>query len=330
MADEIETLDELIERAELRDVVIHNVVASRETGPDPDALDLPPDELHAPESPDEPAALQLATRRHDHQLELDCQVETRNAFGRFRVKAEAFFSLPAPVSTRNDDIVRQFVEQVGAPALYPYIRATVASLAAQLSVPAAPLPLLRPGDVTLGIEEPAAPQAPDGVAMQGTVEITGEDGTTKQILEFFYDADTGEIVRLGDDDVSPEVHALLDSWAEIGPLQEMTAEWLVRNHGEEYAREFAEQIRATEGEAAGEAAMAEIDEAVQTLAMEAAATNLGEALEALHTTIAATKERVDSPVSEKGIDEREALTALLTAAERVMYELDEFRTTARG
>jgi len=198
------------------------------------------------------------------------------------------------------------------------------------SVPAAPLPLLRPGDVALGIEEPAAPQVPDGVAMQGTVEITGEDGTTKQVLEFFYDADTGEIVRLGDDDVSPEVHALLDSWAEIGPLQEMTAEWLVRNHGEEYAREVAEKIRATEGEAAGEAAMAEIDEAVQTLAMEAAATNLGEALEALHTTIAATKERVDSPVSEKGIDERDALTALLTAAERVMYELDEFRTTATG
>jgi hypothetical protein len=74
--------------------------------------------------------------------------------------------------------------------------------------------------------------------------------------------------------------------------------------------------------------MAEIDEAVQTLAMEAAATNLGEALEALHTMIAATKERVAGPVSKGGIDEREALTALLIAAERVMYELDEFRTTA--
>lgn len=328
MADEIETLDELIERAELRDVVIYNVVANRETGPNLDALDLPPEELHAPESPDETAALQFDTRLHDHQIEVDCQVETRNAFGSFRVKAGVAFSLPAPVSVRNVDIVGQFVERVGAPALFPYIRATVASLAAQLSVPAAPLPLLRPGDVELGIEAPAASPVPDGVAMQGTVEITGEDGSTKQVLEFFYDADTGEIVRLGDDDVSPEVHALLDSWAEIGPLQEMTAEWLVRNHGEEHARKVAEHIRATEGDAAGEVAMAEIDEAVQTLAMEAAATNLGEALEDLHTTIAATKERVDGPASDEGIDEREALTALLIAAERVMYELDEFRTTA--
>jgi hypothetical protein len=328
MADEIETLDELIERAELRDVVVHSVVANREGGPDPEAFDLPPDELHAPESPDETAALQLDTRLHDHQLEVDCQVQTRNAHGSFQVKAEAVFSLPAPVSVRNIHIVGQFVEKVGAPALFPYIRATVASLAAQLSVPAAPLPLLRPGDVALGIEAPAASPVPDGVAMQGTVEITGEDGSKKQVLEFFYDAETGEIVRLGDDDASPEFHALLDSLAEIGPLQNLTAEWLVRNHGEEHARKVAEHIRTTEGDAAGEVAMAEIDEAVQTLAMEAAATNLGEALEALHTMIAATKERVAGPVSKGGIDEREALTALLIAAERVMYELDEFRTTA--
>lgn len=58
--------------------------------------------------------------------------------------------------------------------------------------------------------------------------------------------------------------------------------------------------------------------------------SIGESEQYCPTTVAATKERIGGPAPEKGIDEREALTALLTAAERVMYELDEFRTTASG
>lgn len=161
MADEIETLDELVERAELREVVIRELVANRLNGQDPEAVGVPAEELHAPGSPDDFGALDFSTRLADDQLVVRCRIQTRNAYGSFQADAEVLFELPAPISIRNLDIVSPFVEKIGAPAVFPYLRTAVASLAAQLSVPAAPLPLLRPGDVALGIEEPAAQEADD-------------------------------------------------------------------------------------------------------------------------------------------------------------------------
>ena len=144
MADEIETLDELVERAELREVVIRELVANRLNGQDPDAVGVPAEELHAPGSPDDFGALDFSTRLADDQLVVRCRIQTRNAYGSFQADAEVLFELPAPISIRNLDIVSPFVEKIGAPAVFPYLRTAVASLAAQLSVPAAPLPLLRP------------------------------------------------------------------------------------------------------------------------------------------------------------------------------------------
>lgn len=329
MADEIETLDELIERAELSEVAIHDVIASREAGPDTGAVDLPSEKLHAPESPYESAALEFGTRVWGDRLEVRCCIATRNAFASFKVNATAAFSLLAPISARNPDIVGRFVEQVGAPALFPYVRAAVAALAAQLSVAAEPLPVIRPGEVDVGVEDSlAAQQVPDGVAMQGKMEITNDDGSVTQILEFFHDAETGEMVRFGGDDVPADVHELLDAWAKIGPLQEVTWDWAVRAHGEQAAREAAEELRLTQGDEAADRAITEIEETVQAIAVETAANCLGEALEALNTTIAATKVHIDRPVDAVGFDEREVLTALLDAATRVMGELDELRTAA--
>jgi len=325
MADEIETLDELIERAELSEVVIHEVVAHRETVPDSEAYELPPEELHAPGFPHEFAVLNFTTGLEDYRLGVRCQLRTRNAHGSFRVDAEAIFSLPIPISYGHLEIIQSFIGQVGASAVFPYMRAAVAALAAQLSVPASPLPMLRPGDVALGIEEdPTESECPPDLLATGKVEITNDDGSVEQVLEFFVDAATGEVVRIGDDDVPADVHELLDAIAEIGPAQELTFEWLVRTHGEEYARELAEQVRAAEGDEAADAGIAEIDAVVEALALEVAGEALGEALTALHSTIASTKEQFDR--SDGAGDDRAALKVLLAAAERVMGELDEFRT----
>lgn len=51
MADEIETTEELIDLAVLRQVVIHELAANRGTPPDALGMDLQPEELHAPGSP---------------------------------------------------------------------------------------------------------------------------------------------------------------------------------------------------------------------------------------------------------------------------------------
>lgn len=332
MADEIETLDELTDHAELREVVIHEVVAHRETVPDPHAEGLPPEELHAPGFPDEFAVLNFTTWLEDYRLGVRCLLGTRNAHGSFQVDAEAIFSLSTPISDGNLDIIPKFIGQVGAPAVFPYIRAAVASLAAQLSVTASPLPMLRPGDVALGTEEdPTESECPPDLLASGKVHITNDDGSVEQVLEFFVDERTGELVRFGRDDVSPDVHELLDMWAELGqqyaadssPAAELTWEQVVRSMGVDHARLLAEQLRATEGDAAADAAVAEIDEVVQSLALEVAGESLGEALTALYTTVAAAREHLGR--SGSAGDDRDVLEALLAAAETVTDELQEFR-----
>ncbi len=53
--------------------------------------------------------------------------------------------------------MQEFIEQIGLMVLWPYVRSAVASSAAQLSLPAPPLTLLRPKDVIVPIEETAEP-----------------------------------------------------------------------------------------------------------------------------------------------------------------------------
>lgn len=338
MGDEIETLDELVERAELREVVIHEVGAERETGPDPEAIDLPPEQLHAPGSPDEFATLDLTTRLSEDQLGVRCQVRTRNACGSFRVDAEVLFDLPAPVADRSyDPIVGQFVELIGFQAVFPYIRAAVAALAAQLAVAASSMPFLRPGDVALSFVEPAAEQeVPDGLLAMGSVQVTNDDGSVTQVAEFFVDAATGELVRLGE--VDPDANELLDYMAKLAPAfagpnaaegaDGVDWDWVIRQRGEQAARELAEELRSIRGDAAADDGAAEIDRIMNGLDVETSAANLGKALEALRAAIASTRKVVDLPETADGHDEREALTTLLAAAQTVIGEFDEFRTTA--
>ena len=228
MADEIETLDELVERAELHEVVIRELVANRLNGQDPDAVGAPAEELHAPGSPDDFGALDFSTRLAEDQLVVRCRIQTRNAYGSFQADAEVLFELPGPISVGNLDIVSPFVEKIGAPAVFPYLRTAVASLAAQLSVPAAPLPLLRPGDVALGIEEPAAQEADDW--METPLDLSAGSGE-----------DIEDFIREIDQNLETQVAELTERWN-----REERDPKLIANFEESLAAVYASQAEAAE------------------------------------------------------------------------------------
>lgn len=220
MEDEIGSAAELFEAAELRDVVMHQVVASRETGPDAEGLGLPPEALYAPGSPDESVATELRTRVGGLELGVRVAVTTRNAYAAFHVDAEAVFALPAPIASGRQDIVQEFMEQVGGPAVFPYIRAAVASLAAQLSVPASPLPLLHSMDMELATDQLAPPHDDDDPPPQhpeddptryvhGTYAVreviglhdVGEISRDLRSAKFMIDTQTQQLVQVGDDEL---------------------------------------------------------------------------------------------------------------------------------
>lgn len=98
MADEIETTAQLIDLAHLRDVVIYELTATRLTAPDQYGVDLPSEELHAPDSPDDDIAMSLRACLEKRCLGVRRRIQTCNAYGDFVVDAEAIFDLPAPVS----------------------------------------------------------------------------------------------------------------------------------------------------------------------------------------------------------------------------------------
>lgn len=315
MADEIETTAQLIDLAVLRQVVVHELVANRSTAADAHEVDLPPEELHAPGSPDDDVAMSLRTRLEDHCLGVRCRIETCNAYGSFVVDGEAIFDLPAPVSSRQSNIVDEFTEQVGVTAVFPYLRAAVASLAAQLSVPASPLPLLRSGAVTLTHDdEPVVEDEPSELFMHGTVTRATDDGGQEDIAEFFLDPHTGTISRIGGEGLTPDLDELLNAWAEPPPPDEISWEWMVRRSGEAAVRESIEALCEADGDAATDLALAEIDEAVAHIEAEDAFLALNTAVEDLDVAIAAAR---NTGNDRENVGDTGVSTKLLEAAERV-------------
>lgn len=421
MEDEIGSAAELFDVAELREVVMHHLGATREAGPDAEALGLPPEALYAPGSPEEPVAMELRTRVGGLELRVRIAVQTRNAYAAFWVDAEAVFGLPAPIVTGRQDIVQEFTAQVGGPSVFPYVRAAVASLAAQLSVPASPLPLLhvvdmelatadlsalpdtneedryvhgtfseqsvieldsevtlsrverstafiidtqtqqlvQVGDDTLDVgqvdviaemleidpsvfwphlrvegesddpilgEEPSRPTVPDGVLMTGTMTKTADDGSIEVLGEFFVDAETGALVRFGGEGLSPEADELLDSWAELasgGPwvelahADELTWQSAIRDHGVESARQFVEDIRSMEGDPVAGAALAMMETALASIALEDAAAALDNAMNRMALEISLALDVDD--------DERDLPRGLFVAAQSVIAEWEAFK-----
>jgi hypothetical protein len=434
MDDEISSADELFKAAELREVVVHQLVANREPGPDPEVLGLPPEKLHAPGSADDSAAAEFCTSVGGRELSVRIAVTTRNGYAAFHVDVEAVFALPAPITTGSQDIVQEFMEQVGGPTVFPYIRTAVASLAAQMSVPALPLPLLNSvemelatdqsaphddyadhlplhpeqgdedrfvhgqvamqtaviidglgtatrtdevadflidtrtqqlvqmgGEGTIAVdqidfiaevlqidpavfwpdlreegdsateasgdarldEDPCEPSVPEGVLMSGTMTRTADDGTVEVLGEFFVDAETGALIRMGGEGLTPDADELLDSWAELasdGPwvelahADELTWQSVIRDHGFDAARQSIEDIRSREGDAIANAALDRMESALRQNAIEDAVLSLNDAMNQLAAEAIATKEVGD-----------DLPAALVAAVERAVARWDDFK-----
>ena len=318
MPDEIETAEQLIALAVLGEIVIHEVSAVRMTRPDPAGINLPPDELHAPDSADDDATLCFATRLDGNQLGVRSRVETSNAYGTFVVDGEALFDLPAPVSAEHAGIVHEFTEQIGAPVVFPYIRTAVAALAAQLAVPASPLPVLRAGDVTLTHDdEPAIEDEPSEFFMHGTVTRATDDGGQEHVAEFFMDEQTGMLTRIGGEGQTPDADDFLNLIAELPPPEEVTAEWIVRNHGDEGIRQSLESLRQANGDAATDQMLAEVDEAVAHIEAEEAFDSLHIAIKSLDASIATVRSTDTDASTARSVESADIPAALLDAAKQV-------------
>lgn len=326
MADEIETTAELTDLAVLGQIVVHELVATRSTAADPHEVGLPPEELRAPDSPDDDVAMNLRTRLEDHCLGVRCRIETCNAYGNFVVDGEAIFDLPAPVSSRQPHIVDEFTEQVGITVLLPYIRAAVATLAAQLSVPASPLPLLHAGAVTLMHDgEPAVEEEPTEFFMHGTVTTTTDDGGQEHVAEFFMDEETGLVTRIGGEGETSDLDEILNVLADAPPPNEMSAEWMVRRFGDAAVRESMEALREANGDEATEVALAEIDGAVARIEAEDAFVAFNIAIGSLDLAIAAAQNSDDDRQDEGHSEGTGVPLTLLEAAEQVRDDWERVR-----
>ncbi|MGH3439747.1 MAG: hypothetical protein ACRDRN_25255 [Sciscionella sp.] len=174
MAEQITDLDALVDLTEIRDVVYHMVSADRAGSDWPESPDEPDESVDADEdfhsSPAEPdndvesdapePGMTVMIRWDDEELGIRCKTffagGSVGAAAVYGVDVEAMFSLARPVSI-PPQIMQEFIERVGLMALWPYVRSAVASGAAQLSLPAPPLRLLRPKDIIVPIHEIAEP-----------------------------------------------------------------------------------------------------------------------------------------------------------------------------
>lgn len=305
MDDEIESVAELIERAQLHEVVILRVAADRR-GSRSMRTDSLPEELHAPDSVEESAAVNLATRLSATTLVVTLEAHACNAYADFQVDAQAVFVLPAPVALGKEAIVHDFTEKIGAITVFPYIRAAVASLAGQLSVPASPLPLLHSGGMELHSEgEPSGPPVPDGVLAQGTYSRIAEDGTTEQLGDFFIDAETGNLLRFGAEGEHADIEEMLKilaeeaaggPWVPIAAADDEALQQLIRDRGLQEVRSVAESMRGDEGDEAADAMLARIETADWNIRLEEAVLALNAAMNDLDKAVSVTAADGDDAV----------------------------------
>ncbi|ABM16781.1 hypothetical protein [Mycolicibacterium vanbaalenii] len=245
-------------------------------------------------------------------------METSNAYGTFVVDGEALFDLPAPVSAEHTGIVHEFTEQTGAPVVFPYIRTAVAALAAQLAVPASPLPVLRAGDVTLTHDDEAITEdEPSEFFMHGTVTRTTGDGGQEHVAEFFMDEQTGMLTRIGGEGQTPDADDFLNLIAELPPPEGVTAEWIVRNHGEAGIHQSLESLRQANGDAATDQMLAEVDEAVAHIEAEDAFDSLHIAIKSLDASIATVLSTDTDASAARSVESADIPAALLDAAKQV-------------
>jgi hypothetical protein len=159
-------------------------------------------------------------------------------------------------------------------------------------------------------EEPSEP------FMHGTWTRTTEDGE-EQSAEFFLDEETGVLTRIGGEELAPDDDAfeLLNMIANLPPPAEITAEWMLREHGEEKLRTLIESQREMHGDETTDQMLAETDAAVVSIEIEDARGQMEPAFEALDAAITSARNIDTDPPTVGGAGETDVVTALLDAAE---------------
>lgn len=125
---------ELLDLAELTDIVFYEVGARRTTDADEDSV-----------------AIQIALRREELVLEVRCRATVTGAGGEYLTDASAVFTLRESI-TASDDAITEFVERVGVMTVYPYLRESISQSAAKLGLERPILKLLRPGEVHITVD----------------------------------------------------------------------------------------------------------------------------------------------------------------------------------
>ena len=126
---------ELLELAELTDIVFYEVLGRRTSNRE-----------------EEPLSIQIALRLEELLLEIRCRATVAGAGGEYVTDASAVFTLREPIDA-HDGVVTEFVERVGVMAVYPYLRESISQSAAKLGLDRPILKLLRPGDVHVTLDD---------------------------------------------------------------------------------------------------------------------------------------------------------------------------------
>jgi len=156
--DEVCTLQELVDRVEFDNVVIHHLEGTRNNQGAREAaetLNPSPTEL-VDERRNDLVSFNATARLDEFELGVRCEIVANNDHGTFAVDGEVIFSMSEPIDDLDPALMREFTERIGVMALYPYLRSASAACAAQLALPAPCIPLLRAGDLQL--EEAGEPQ----------------------------------------------------------------------------------------------------------------------------------------------------------------------------
>lgn len=136
MSEVITEIQDLVNRAEIADVVFHEVCAKRS----PESAEAE-DEL----------SMQIMAREDGKEIGIRLRATVVGGGGQYMVDAEGIFELATPAKI-SPEILSEFIEKVGVMVVYPYVREAINDAAARLCVTRPVLKLLRQGDVRLADE----------------------------------------------------------------------------------------------------------------------------------------------------------------------------------
>lgn len=102
-------------------------------------------------TPPRPGGLSVSATRGPRRIVVDGAVDHVTADADYRVAVRGTFT-SAETFDVADETMTAFVETVGVPTLYPFLRASLRGLSAQLGAEPVVLDLLRPGQIQLGLQ----------------------------------------------------------------------------------------------------------------------------------------------------------------------------------